>query len=127
LIKLVRKLKKSKSSNPELLNLIRFLKKASKEDNVRIWKSIANSLSKTRSNRSSVNLSRINRYTDKNQTVAVAGKVLGAGMLNHPVKVAAFEFSTTARTKIRDAKGRCLTFPELVKKNPKGSNVKVLG
>lgn len=126
-MKLGIKLKKSKSSNPDLLSLIRFLKKASKESNAKIWKSVAGMLSKTRSNRISINLSRINRYTEKNQTVVVGGKVIGAGNLNHPVTVAAFKFSATARTKIKKAKGRCLTLPELVKKNPKGSNVKVLG
>jgi large subunit ribosomal protein L18e len=120
-------LKKSKSSNPELLNIIRFLKKASKENDVRIWKSMADTLSKTRSNRVSVNLSRINRHTEKRQVVAIAGKVLGAGTLSHIVTVAAFAFSATAQMKIKAAKGKCLTLAELVKKNPKGSKVKILG
>ncbi|MCK4933174.1 50S ribosomal protein L18e [Candidatus Bathyarchaeota archaeon] len=120
-------MKKSKSSNPELLNIISFLKKASKENDVRIWKSMADTLSKTRSNRVSVNLSRINRHTEKREVVAVPGKVLGAGTLSHIVTVAAFAFSATALTKIKVAKGKCLTLTELVKKNPKGSKVKILG
>ena len=126
-MKLGIKLKKSKSSNPDLLSLIRFLKKASKESNTKIWRSLAGVLSKTRSNRVTINLSRINRYTEKNQTVVVGGKVLGSGKLSHPVTVAAFDFSATARTKIKKAKGKCLTLPELVKRNPSGTNVKVLG
>ncbi len=126
-MKLGIKLKKSKSSNPDLLGLIRFLKKASKESNTKIWRSVAAVLSKTRSNRVTINLSRINRHTEKNQTVVIGGKVLGSGNLSHPVTVAAFEFSTTARTKIRKAKGKCLTLQELVKRNPSGTNVKVLG
>lgn len=120
-------MKNSKSDNPELLNLIRFLKRASKERNVKIWRSIAHTLSKTRSNRVSINLSRINRHAEKRQVVVVAGKVLGAGTLRHPVTVAAFAYSATAKAKIKEAKGKCLTLPELVKKYPKGSNVKVLG
>lgn len=126
-MKLGIKLKKSKSSNPDLLGLIRFLKKASTESNTKIWRSVAAVLSKTRSNRVTINLSRINRHTEKNQTVVIGGKVLGSGNLSHPVTVAAFEFSTTARIKIRKAKGKCLTLQELVKRNPSGTNVKVLG
>lgn len=120
-------MKKAKSNNPQLLSLIRFLKKAAKENDSKIWSSLANGLSKTRSRRVSVNLSRINRHTEKGQVVVVAGKVLGAGTLLHPVTVTAFAFSATAREKIKKAKGKCLTFPELVKRNPKGSNVKIVG
>ena len=120
-------MKKIKPDNPQLLNLIRFLKKASKENDAKIWNSIANALSKTRSRRISVNLSHINRHTEKGQVVAVAGKVLGAGTLSHPVTVAAFTFSATAKEKIKKAKGKCLALPELVKKNPKGSKVKIVG
>jgi large subunit ribosomal protein L18e len=120
-------MKKAKPDNPQLQSLIRFLKKAAKENNSKIWNSIAKALSKTRSRRVSVNLSRINRHTKKGQLVVVAGKVLGAGTLHHPVTITAFAFSATAREKIKKAKGKCLTFPELVKKNPKGSNVKIVG
>jgi large subunit ribosomal protein L18e len=120
-------MKKLKPDNPQLFDLIRFLKKAAKENDARIWSSIAKSLAKTRSRRVAVNLSRINRHTEKGQIVAVPGKVLGAGTLHHPVTVAAFAFSATAKEKIKKARGKCLPLSELVKKNPKGSNVKIVG
>ncbi len=120
-------MKKAKPENPQLLDLIRLLKKTARENNAKIWKDIADSLSKPRTKRASVNLSRINRHTEKNQVAAVAGKVLGTGIISHPVTVAAFAFSGPAEAKIKKAKGKCLTFPELVKKNPKGSNVKIVG
>ncbi len=120
-------MKKVRADNPQLRDLIRFLKKASRENDARIWDSIADALSKPRSRRVSVNLSRINRYTEKNHVVAVAGKVLGSGTLNHPVTVAAFAFSAMAEEKIEKSKGKCLTFPDLVKKYPRGSNVKIVG
>ncbi len=120
-------MKKARPDNPQLLDLISLLKKAARENDATIWKSLANSLAKTRSRRISVNLSRINRHTTKGQVVAVAGKVLGAGTLHHPVTVTAFAFSTTAKQKIKQAKGKSLTFPELLKKNPKGSNIKIVG
>ncbi len=113
--------------NPQLLDLISFLEKAARENNSKVWEAIAETLSRSRSRRVAVNLSQINRHTKKAQVVAVAGKVLGSGTLDHPVTVAAFAFSTTATGKIRNAKGKCLTFPDLVKKNPKGSDVKIVG
>jgi len=74
-----------------------------------------------------VNLSRLNRYTEKGDVVVVPGKVLGAGRLDHPISVAAFAFSELAREKIKKARGKCLTIPKLVEENPTGSNVKIIG
>lgn len=120
-------MKKLKATNPELLELVKFLKKAAREHNAKIWRDIAERLSTSRKRRVAVNLSRINRYTEKGNFVAVPGKVLGTGSLDHPVKVAAFSFSEKAREKIRKKRGSCLTFYQLVKKNPKGSNIKIIG
>ena len=120
-------MKKVRADNPQLRDLIRFLKKAARENDAKIWDAVADALSKPRSRRASVNLSRISRHTEKNHVVAVAGKVLGSGTINHPVTVAAFLFSATAKEKIEKAKGKCLTFSDLIKKHPKGSNVKIVG
>ncbi len=120
-------MKENESTNPELLELTRFLKKHSRENNAEIWRSLAEILSKPRRKRVAVNLSRLNRFTDKNDVVAVPGKVLGAGEINHPITVAAFAFSAKAKDKIKRARGKCLTLFELAKKNPKGSNVKIIG
>lgn len=126
-MKRVRRMKKTKTENPELISTIRFLKKTAKDNDARIWRKIAEYLSRTRRKRIAVNLSRINRYTKTGETVAVPGKVLAAGELSHPVIVTAFAFSESAVTKIEKAKGKCLTFSELMKKNPKGSNVRIIG
>jgi large subunit ribosomal protein L18e len=120
-------MKKAKPTNPELISTIRLLKKNAKENDARIWRKIAEYLSRTRRKRIAVNLSRINRYTKTGETVAVPGKVLAVGELNHPVIVTALAFSENAVAKIEKVKGRCLTFPELMKKNPKGSNVRIIG
>lgn len=103
------------------------MKKAAKENKARIWLSIADALAKPRRTRKSVNLSRISRHSEKGEVVAVAGKVLGSGTISHPVTVAAFDFSASAKEKIERAKGKCYTFTELLKKKPKGSNVKIVG
>jgi len=119
--------KKLRITNPQLLELIRFLKKKAVENKAEIWRDIAERLAVSRRRRVAVNISRINRYTEKGDVVVVPGKVLGAGKLEHKVTVAAFSFSETAKNKILKARGKCLTIQDLVKKNPKGSNVKIIG
>lgn len=120
-------MRKVKTTNPELIKLIRFLRRQSRENKVGIWRDIAERLSKPSRKRMVVNLSRLNRYTQRNETVVVPGKVLGTGEMNHKISVAAFAFSEKAKQKITTKKGKCLSFFDLVKKNPKGSNVKVIG
>jgi large subunit ribosomal protein L18e len=119
--------KKVSATNPQLIELIRFLKRQSRENNAQIWRDIAERLTKPSRKRIAVNLSRLNRYTEKNDVVAVPGKVLGAGKINHPITVAAFAFSEKAKQKIKAARGKCLSYFELIKKNSKGSNVKIIG
>jgi large subunit ribosomal protein L18e len=119
--------KKIKATNPELLEVIDFLKKQCREKDAEIWRTIAERLAKPRRRGVVVNLSRLNRFTRRSETVAVAGKVLAAGKLSHPVTVAAFAFSAKAREKIAAARGKSLSYFDLIKKNPKGSNVKIIG
>ncbi len=120
-------MKKVKTTNPELIKLIRFLKKQSRENKARIWRDVAERLAKPRRKHIAVNVSRLNRYTEKKDIVVVPGKVLGAGEISHPITVAASAFSEKAKQKIKAARGKCLSFFELVKKNPKGSNAKMIG
>lgn len=115
------------TTNPNLIRLLYTLRKAARKNNARIWRTVAEHLSKPRKRRVAVNLSRINRYTQDGDVVVVPGKVLGSGLLTHSVTVAAFDFSRQARQKIVDAKGKCLSIPELIELNPKGSNVKIIG
>jgi len=115
-----------KSTNPELVSVIRSLKKKARENNAPIWSDVANHLSSSRRRRIALNLSRLNRYTKAKETVVVPGKVLAAGNLDHPISVAAFSFSNQARLKISKAKGKCLSINDLLEVNPEGSNVKIM-
>jgi large subunit ribosomal protein L18e len=119
--------KKAKTTNPELTELIRFLKKQSRENKADIWRDIAERLAKPKRKRIAVNVSRLNRYTQRNEMIVVPGKILGAGEMGHPVTVAAFAFSETAKEKIKARRGKCLSFLDLIKKNPKGSKVRIIG
>ncbi len=120
-------MRESKSPNPQLTGMIAFLKKQSKENKNRVWKDIARRLAKPRRQNLVVNLSRLNRYTVRNETVIVPGKVLATGDLKHPITVTAFAFSKRAREKIIASRGKCLSFHDLLKKNPAGSKVKIIG
>ena len=107
--------------------LIRDLKKQSRENQTEVWRSLAQHLSSSKRSRTAVNVSRLNRYTQEGETIAVPGKVLGAGTAKHPLTVAAFAFSDKAQSKIQNAKGTCLSIRDLMKKNPLGKNVKIMG
>ena len=120
-------MKKVKTTNPELIALIRDLKKQSRENQTDVWRCLAEHLASSKRSRIAVNVSRLNRFTKEGETVAVPGKVLGAGNAKHPLTVAAFAFSDKAQSKIQNAKGNCLSIRDLMKKNPAGKNVKVMG
>jgi len=115
--------KRTGTTDPALKKLIQELKKTSAKEKAPIWKRIANDLAKSSRRRREVNLTRINKHTKDKESVIVPGKVLGTGELDHEVTVAAWQFSEGARKKVKQA----LTIPELIKKNPKGKNVRIIG
>ena len=101
-------------------------KKESREKQAPIWLDVADHLAKSRSQRVAVNLSKINRHTKKADVVVVPGKLLASGNIDHAVTVAAFDISDTAKAKLEAVKAKYITIPELLEKNPKGSNVKII-
>ena len=117
----------AKTSNPQLIELIKFLTWKANEHQAPIWDSVAQKLKKTKHNRAAVNLSRINRYTSESDVALIPGKLLSSGSLTHTVSVAAVSSSLKARKKIEQAGGRYLTIEALVQENPKGSGVKIIG
>ncbi|OYT54506.1 MAG: 50S ribosomal protein L18e [Candidatus Altiarchaeales archaeon ex4484_2] len=108
------------------LQLIEELKKTAKEKNAAVWGKIADELSRTRKKRRCVNVWKINKFTQKGDVVLIPGKVLGDGILDHKVEVAAFKFTENAKEKIKDYGGEIISIPELLKKNPEGSNIKII-
>lgn len=120
------KRRKNNKSNIRLLDLIHMLKAASRENEVNIWRDIATRLESPSKNHAEVNLSKINRYAVNGETILVPGKVLGSGLLEMSVKVAALNFSESASAKIKSANGQCMSIEELIRDNPKGSRVRIL-
>lgn len=119
-------MKKSMSSNPVLIGLIRELNRRAHEEKVALWRDIAQGLSKSAASRVAVNIGRIARHTSKNDVVAVPGKVLASGALKHSVTVAAYDFSSIARKKIISAGGKCMSLNELMDRKQKGAGVKLV-
>ncbi len=119
-------MRETKTTNPQLIELISVLRKTSKEQDAPIWFDVADYLAKTRRQRVAVNLSNINRNTEKADVVVVPGKILASGALDHPVTVASFEASDAAKAKLEASKGKYITIQELLEKNPKGSKVKII-
>ena len=115
-----------KKTNPLLITLVQDLKKQSRENDVQIWRDIAIRLEKPLRNWAAINLDRINRYINDNETALIPGKVLSSGELTKKISVAAWSFSEKARQKIEKAGGKCLTIEELVKINPKGKDIRIL-
>lgn len=114
------------TTNINMVKLVEELKKKSSEEKVKIWKRLALDLERPTRIRRVVNISKLDRFTKKDDVVVVPGKVLGSGDLNHNLTVAAFNFSGQAKEKINQ-KGKALSLDELMKKNPKGKKVKILG
>ena len=118
--------KKVIKTNPNLIQLIRTLKRQSNQENVAIWKTVASKLERSKRSTAEVNISSINRYANDNEVVLVPGKVLSNGNLDKKVTVAALNFSSKAQEKIENAGGECLTISEILEQNPKGSNIRIM-
>lgn len=116
-----------KKTNEMLIKLIADLKKSAYENDAPIWRDIAKRFGKPSKSWAEVNIRKLATYTKNNDTVIVPGKVLGSGNIDAPVTVAAYSFSESARTKIHNAKGNCLSIPALLKKNPKGKGIRIIG
>ncbi len=120
-------MRKTGPTNIVLRKTIRELRKIAREHKAAIWLRIAEELEKPRRQRRAVNISRINRYTKEGDVVVVPGKVLGAGILDHSVTVAAIAFTASALEKIKASGGKALYILDLARSNPKGSNIKIIG
>jgi large subunit ribosomal protein L18e len=112
-------------TNPRLSSLIADLKSAARNSGGAVWGDVAERLQKPRRTHAEVNLGRIERYAREDETVVVPGKVLGSGVLQKDVTVAAVDFSGTAETKI-DKVGEAVPLEQAIENNPEGSHVRVI-
>jgi large subunit ribosomal protein L18e len=112
--------------NQILKDTIKALENASESSGKAIWKALAKELDKPKRRRVAVNLSRLNRHTVEGEIVAVPGKVLAAGNLSKPIKIAAFSFSDGALEKIKTAKADYMSFEELLKSGIEPNKIRIM-
>ena len=106
------------TTNPNLEKLIIELKRTKKP----FYKKVAEELGKPTRHRAAVNLWKINKYTADGETIVVPGKILCEGELDHKVIVSAYSVSKN----VSDKNIKIITIPELMKKNPEGTGVRII-
>ena len=119
--------KRTGPTNLHMAALISDLKKKAIESKESIWKRIACDLEKSTRLRRVVNLSRIDRVTKKDELIIVPGKVLGSGMLNHPVTIAAWSFSDSALDKMKETNAKAMSIQDIMKESAKGKRIRIIG
>jgi|SRR3990172_8055201 len=112
-------------TNPIVKQLINEIRTHGYKEKSNFLIRLAELLEKPRRRKAEVTLSKLNRVCKEKEVVIIPGKVLN-GLLNKPLTVAAINFSHGARTNIEKAGGHTLTMKELIEKNPKGSNVRIV-
>ncbi|MHA1224433.1 MAG: 50S ribosomal protein L18e [Candidatus Heimdallarchaeaceae archaeon] len=119
-------IKKTGTTDPNLIKLINNLKKKSSETKVALWKAVAKELEKPRRKKVATNLSKINRYTKENDVVVVPGSVLGSGNLSHKLTIAALRFSSGAKEKLDAANCHSLLIDELLEGDYPANKIKII-
>ena len=111
-------IKKTKSSNKALFDIIRDLKKYSNDTKLDLFRKVAFEFSRVASQRSKVNVSKLNKVCKKNETI-VCFKVLGDGNLSKPLNVVSFSISESAISKIKNSGGTYTKIRDFLSKKPK--------
>jgi len=112
--------------NSHTQKLIQVLRKAAIDQQVPLYKRVAEDLDKPARQRRIVNIFAIDANSNEGEIVLVPGKVLGEGELTKKVTVVAFSVSDEARAKISKS-GQYIPLLDFVKKNPKPQKVRLLG
>ncbi|MAF50924.1 MAG: 50S ribosomal protein L18e [Nanoarchaeota archaeon] len=118
-----------KRTGPQTLvlrDLIRELTSIGKKNKVKLWLRIAKDLSRPTRIRRAVNLYKIDKHTREGETALVPGKVLSVGDLTKNLTIAAYQFSDKAEEKI-NKNGKAIKLQELLKNNPEGKKVRIIG
>jgi len=111
-------------SNINKTTLIEELKIHSNKEKSNFWKRIAKELERPTRNSRQVNLEKLNAHTKENELAIVPGKLLGAGNLDHKLTVAAFSATESAKEKLKSS---LVSIHDLIKKDPKGKNIRIIG
>jgi large subunit ribosomal protein L18e len=114
-----------RKEDPELVRTLIALRRAAREHHAPVWGAVAEQLARPRHQVNPINVGHLARLAPPKGTVVVPGKVLAQGEIHEPLTVAAYHFSTAARSKILAAGGSALTIHDLLKEKPNGVGVRV--
>lgn len=109
------KIREIKTPNKILFDTIRDLKKMSNKTGVPMYKAVAVKLSSPASQRSEVNLSKLDKVVLEGETVIVPGKILGTGLLNKKITIIGFSASENAKVKINKAGSKFIEIKDYLK------------
>lgn len=119
-------MKRTGPTTLELQTLISELKVLGMKQNVPLWLRIARDLERPKRIRREVNLYQLQNYVGDDETAVVPGKVLSDGEFTKKIIVAAYKFSGAAKEKINKT-GKAVSIHDLMKKNPTGNKVRIIG
>ncbi len=90
------------------------------------WGRVKELMNRSSRQRRGVNLSRLSIETKADETVVVVDKVLGTGVLKHPLTVVAAEgLSASASAGLKAAGAKVVALPDFASKNPSGKDVRI--
>ncbi|BFI73596.1 50S ribosomal protein L18e [Nanoarchaeota archaeon] len=118
--------KRTGPTNIYLRKLIHTLKKEGRKNGANIWIYVAELLNKPTRKRIEVNLGKLQKYTKDGDTVIIPGKLLSSGIFNRKITIATWRYSESAKEKVEKVGSKIISIEELLKVNPKGSNVKII-
>ena len=98
------------------------IKRIMRKTDSKIWKAVVRHLNKQHE----ININKLSKLTNKDHIVAMPGKVLGTGGIDHPITIGATAFSENAHQKIINAGGKIMFIEQLVENNPEGKGVRLL-
>lgn len=114
-------------TNQVVVHMAKELQVASKKNKAPIWSKLAEmALSPTKTKRV-LNLGQIDRHVSDNDIVVVPGKVLGTGKISHKITLCSFSISTNGAKKVIQSGGKIVDFASLIKSNPTGKGVRIIG
>ncbi len=110
-----------------VIQMAKELRVASKKNKAPIWSKLAELALKPTRARRVLNLGQIDKFVNDNDIVVVPGKVLGTGNVSHKITLCSFSISATGAKKVTQSGGKIMNFAQLIKNNPTGKGVKIIG
>ncbi|HKU33268.1 MAG TPA: 50S ribosomal protein L18e [Candidatus Nitrosotalea sp.] len=114
-------------TNQVVIQMAKELQVASKKNKAPIWSKLAELALKPSRAKRVLNLGQIDKFVSDNDIVVVPGKVLGTGTVSHKITLCSFSISTTGAKKVTQSGGKIIDFAQLIKNNPTGKGVKIIG